>query len=256
MIPRDAGLSSCRALSAIVVIAVSLLACNRQTGPTPDSSSAKPTVASSPPFTTREPERYQGTRITVIERSGPDSYRTTTTTTIARNGIDRREEYETNSGMRLVYLENATGRYVLLPSAKMYANLDEVQSNIGLSPSETDVNASAADALLNQVNNEATYEKLGVEELNGRTVSKYRVTHRTGDSTSADATTLIWIDEALGMPVRSENTSGSSGDTFKVITEWRNIELEVDRKIFELPKDYKQVTHGTLENLYGVTSPK
>jgi hypothetical protein len=256
VIPRDAGLSSCCALSAIVVIAVSFLACNRQASPTPNSSSAKPTVASSPPFTTREPERYRGIRITTIERSGADPFHGTTTTTIARNGINRREEYEANSGLRLVYLENATGRFVLLPSAKMYANLDEVQSSIGLTPSETDINASAADALLNQVDNEATYEKLGVEELNGRTVSKYRVTHRTGNSTSADATTLIWIDEALGMPVRSENSSGSSDDTFKVITEWRNIELEVDRKIFELPKDYQQVTHRTLVNIYGVTSPK
>jgi ribosomal protein S10 len=253
VIASDAGLSSCRALLAIVFIAFLFLGCSRQAAPPTDSSSAKPLLTSSPPFSTREPERYQGTRITTIEHSGPDPYRTTKTTIIARNGINRREEYETISGVRLIYLENAAGRFVLLPSAKLYANLDEPQADNGLPPSDG-ITAGVADALLNQANNEASYEKLGAEELNGRKVAKYRVTG--GGSTAAPSTTLIWIDEVLGMAVRSESSSGASGDTFKVITELRNIELEADRKLFELPKDYKQVSHLTLANAYGEATQK
>lgn len=255
MIARDVGLGSCRALLAIVFIALPFLGCSRQAAPPTDSSTAKPLVASSPPFSTREPERYQGTRITTIEHSSPDPNRTTKTTTIARDGINRREEYETISGVRLIYLENAAGQFVLLPSAKLYANLDESQADTGLPPSD-DITAGVADALLNQVNNEASYEKLGAEELNGRTVSKYRITHLGGGSTAATSTTLIWIDEGLGMAVRSESSSGTSGDPFKVITELRNIELEADRKLFELPKDYKQVSHQALANAYGEATQK
>ena len=58
------------------------------------------------------------------------------------------------------------------------------------------------DQLLNEAHAPATYEKLGTETLAGRTTTKYRVVVVTG--TESQNETLMWIDEALGMPVRSE----------------------------------------------------
>ena len=50
---------------------------------------------------------------------------------------------------------------------------------------------------------------------------------------------LIWIDEALQMPIRSEMT-GSEG--IKVTTELTEVVLDVDNRVFQVPDDYQKIT--------------
>ncbi len=69
--------------------------------------------------------------------------------------------------------------------------------------------------------------------------TKYRVVVVTGADSQNE--TLIWIDEALGMPVRSETMSKSSGHSSKVTMELKDVKLEVDERLFSWPSDYRKV---------------
>ncbi len=103
------------------------------------------------------------------------------------------------------------------------------------------------DQLLNQAHAPATYEKLGTETLAGHPTTKYRVIAVTG--TESQNETLIWIDEALGIPVRSETMSTSSGRTSKVTMELKDVKLEVDERLFSWPADYRKVDPRTIFDL-------
>ena len=59
--------------------------------------------------------------------------------------------------------------------------------------------------------------------------------------TNRQSETLIWIDETLGMPVRSETTDGSEGSV-KAIMEFNDISLSIDQHLFEIPHDYRKVS--------------
>jgi outer membrane lipoprotein-sorting protein len=62
----------------------------------------------------------------------------------------------------------------------------------------------------------------------------------------SDAETLIWIDEALQIPVRWETSSKSADRQTKTVMELSEISLEVDDRIFALPVDYKKVNSQAL----------
>ena len=201
-----------------------------------------------PPFVTKEPERYQAVRIiTTIEsfanpRTSAPLETRTVRVFIARDGEKRREEYDGGRGKQIVYLENAQGRFVLLPSNKSYADLIATDATTESVDSPDEAPELSADRLLHESRSEARYQKLGIESLEGRTTTKYRVTKaEAANGTAATGETLIWIDESLGMPVRSETTF--SGDHYtKVLMELRDISLKLDPTLFEVPADYKKVT--------------
>jgi hypothetical protein len=185
-------------------------------------------VFATPPFSTKEPDRYQATRvITTGEGAATQTY------TIARDGENRREE--TNNGA--VYLESRTGSFLLYPAGKLYADLNadsgetvDAQRNGDFSP----------DRLLHETSSEARYQLLGSESLAGRKTTKYKVAPADwhGESTVG----LIWVDDELGMPIKSEMVSTNSEAPLKVTMELREIRLDVDPRLFELPADYTKVS--------------
>jgi hypothetical protein len=68
-------------------------------------------TSSTPPFATKEPERYQATRVITTSQSvetvsegGAESQ-----TFIARDGDKRREDYESNAGEKVYYLQLPEG---------------------------------------------------------------------------------------------------------------------------------------------------
>lgn len=100
----------------------------------------------------------------------------------------------------------------------------------------------SADLVLNAEPAAAKYEKLGNEIFEGRTTTKYRVVMaRRPDAIVMNDETLIWIDEALGIPVRSETISGAVTYPVKVTMELKDIKLEVDERLFALPVNYRKV---------------
>jgi len=207
-------------------------------------SGAGPTLTSSiPPFSTKEPDRYQAIRIvTFSERSpgGPTAQERITRVLIARDGERRREEYLDGVAERFVYLELPAGQFVLIPSSSLYADAG-VTATPNESESEEKSSVVSPGLLLNE-NSRATYENLGGVMLDGRMTTKYRVTPADGNNNSTTKVeTLIWIDESIGMPVRSETTSSAAEHSSKVTMELQDIKLEVDERLFALPASYRKV---------------
>jgi hypothetical protein len=86
------------------------------------------------------------------------------------------------------------------------------------------------------------FENLGAE--NGLT--KYRV--RLKDMPKDASETLIYIDENLKIPVKQEFYTINGEQKILVFSmELRNLKLQTDDKLFELPKDYRKVSSNEFQ---------
>lgn len=253
------------ALSAFLVltIACAVTSCKRasveNTANTNAASAGDETAT--PPFATKEPERYQWTRVITGAVAGSSNQPPVSQTVfMARDGDRRREDYELLQGVKLTVLRLPEGSYTLYPAKKIYAEIGgDVGAKEGAGEARNVPPDFSADKLVNASRTGARYERLGTEEVNGRSATKYRVTTKSaqGGETSE---TLLWIDEALGMPIKSESTTKTdAGGESKYTVEYRDIKLETDDSLFTLPKDYRKVSQEeiqreTLSNLPGLLS--
>ena len=205
-----------------------------------------------PPFSTKEPPTYQATRIiSTTDSDTNEAQPVITKVSIARSGESRREDYESEADSRIVYLDTPAGSFVLLPAKKVFAQIKSGATDLPLPTAEAQAEAGAdfsTEALLSEAPT-ARYEKLGTENLSGRLTTKYRVTNARSTGTEPTSTSLIWVDEVLGMPIRSEMETSEAARRAKVIIEMRDIELQVDPKLFELPADYKRIDEAELLKL-------
>ena len=160
-------------------------------------------------------------------------------TSIAKDGNRRRDEYETGTE-KIVYLDLPDGRFILLPAAKLYADVSgEAASARDLSDLKGGSEAGSPDLLLNADRIETRYQKLGGEIINGRNTAKYRVLVNTSArGTVSTGESFIWIDETLGMPVKSETVTTDGNRTTMELSE---IVLDVDKGDFQIPGGYKKV---------------
>jgi hypothetical protein len=145
-------------------------------------------------------------------------------------------------------LDTPAGSFVLLPAKKLFAQIKTGSTDLPLPTAEAQAEAGAdfsTEALLSETPT-ARYEKLGTESLSGRLITKYRVTSGRSTGTEPTSVALIWVDEMLGMPIRSETETSEAARRSKVIIEMRDIELQVDPKLFELPADYKRIDEAEL----------
>ena len=203
------------------------------------------TISSTPPFETAEPERYRATRtITTVTANGQTLV---TKYSIARDGELRRDESESN-GQRVVYLTLGEQRFVLLPAEKFYAAITNEDPNPTGQEAET-----SPDRLLHTELVTPGYQKLGAETIAGRNLQKYRVVvnNSAGENVSVGET-LLWFDEALHMPVRTEI---SSPDGTRVTTELSDVVLNVDPKLFEIPKDFQKIEFNKLRERLKYNQP-
>jgi len=204
------------------------------------SPSPETLVSSSPPFQTREPDRYRATRtITIVTARGGT---VVTKSLTARDGEMRRHESET-AGKKMVYLDVPQGRFVLLPDDNLYADLaNETAFNSG--QDEEQLELSPERLLHGDGSSNTTYQKLGTEVINGRNANKYRVVVNSSRPENVSLSeTLIWIDEALNMPIKSET---NSQDGTRVTMEISEIALDFDKNLFEIPDSYEKVTFTEL----------
>lgn len=208
----------------------------------------------SPPFSTKEPERFQARMVTEgrfgegSNLPGTPEIRTAEEL-ITRDGEKRRVDRELSGGMKVSYLQLSSGLYLLVHEKKIYAEV-KVTDEGGEATSPKSVPADfSPDKLLNQSPGGARYEKLGTEDVNGRATVKYRVTivENAGAADSRTTENLMWIDESLGMPVKSEMiTTGANYGSAKYSMEMRDIKQDFDPSFLELPTDYKKVDYKEL----------
>jgi hypothetical protein len=190
------------------------------------NASPEPIVSTTPPFQTREPDRYQATRtLTVVT---PNGKTIVTKTLIARDGPLRREESD-----GVVYLDLPEGRFVLLPDQQVYA---AVTAEDHLDPEEDEV---SPDRLLHTDPITTTYQALGTEVVGGRSANKYRIV--VNNSAAENVTqneTFMWIDETLTMPLKSETKSTAGARTTMELT---GIALDLDKQLFQIPANYEKI---------------
>lgn len=222
------------AATAVSVVLLVTASCRSQSESitTSGSQSSDTVVSSTPPFQTKEPERYHAVRTTTVVSAAGETL--VTKTSVARDVEMRRHE----SG-KVVYLDVPEGKFVLLPAEKLYANLTD-QSTINADKDEE----ISPEGLLHEDSESTSYQKLGAETIGGRNTTKYRVVvNSSPPSNVSQSETLMWIDEALQMPVRSET---KSADGTRVTMELSEIKLEVDKDLFKVPKDYQKLTFSEL----------
>jgi outer membrane lipoprotein-sorting protein len=220
------------------------VASNQNSGAANAGGGTEETLAT-PPFATKEPEHYQALRV-ITSSAGKEANSSgavdslESQTFIARDGDRRREDYEMPEGTKVSFLQLPNGTYVLLPKKKMYAEWKPEAGSGGEGRMASVPPDFSPDKLLNEARPEAHYEKLGVETIDGRATSKYRVILRgkTGAAKETTTESLVWVDEALGMPIKSEMTSTSGA---RVLMELRDIKERVEASLFELPQDYRKV---------------
>jgi hypothetical protein len=207
---------------------------------------AKDESQPTPPFSTKEPNQFQAKMIFSASLGGdlldlpPQVY------SVSRDGDKRRVEFEQN-GERVAMLQIPSGQFLLNLTKKEYSNLNLAK----LTGSEKNGSANNPfDKILNQTRPNANYEKLGQEEVEGRMTTKYRVTSQevmnTGENPKekVKVESFIWVDESLGMPIKSETNYISEGGPKGVKSTMivREIKLETPAaSLFEIPKDFKKV---------------
>lgn len=195
-----------------------------------------------PPFPTKEPERYQALRVITASIDGKAAddeaeLGALKKTFIARDGARRREDYEATG---ISFLQLPSGTYVLMPEKKLYAEWKSETNGVVNGKTANVPPIISPDKLLNETRPEAHYEKLGTETVNGRMTVKYRITlkGKAGDAKETTTENFIWVDESLGMPIKSEMAS-TGGARFTM--ELRDIKETVDAGTFDLPQDYRKV---------------
>jgi len=255
-----------RTAAIIFILSLALLvtgtSCNRsgsESNTSGGASNGNATTASdntskTPPFATKEPERYEATMVVTGNLGGDTpvipgvSNLLSKEVRIARDGDRRRVDYELIPGARMSDLQIPAGHYMLLHSKKMYAEVKPGDSADLTAAVRNLPSDFSPDKLINESSPGANYEKLGTEVLNGRTTTKYRVTTKgKGEGSGMATETIVWVDESLGMPIKSETVStGDRARGSKVTMELRDIKQEVDHARFELPKDYKKVTSNEI----------
>ncbi len=180
------------------------------------------------PFSTKEPDVYQAEIVLTNYLGNEKSERKIFT---ARNGAKLRCDYEN----KISFLQpNENENFLIHNGKKIYA---ESQTNSGALNETVD---AIKDFLTAEWLNEkrgAAFENLGAE--NGLT--KYLV--RLENAPNINSETLIFVDGNLKIPVRQEFYTINSEQKILVFSmELRNLKLEADDKLFELPKDFRKVS--------------
>ncbi len=215
-------------LSLLCLLAIASCRTASETTPT-DAPATDTVVSTTPPFQTKEPERYSAKRaITTIMANGET---VVSTTLIARDGPLRRED---SPETRLAYLELPEGRFVLSTEQKTYSLVTREDRS-----GTTEAEDNSPDLLLHTDTINTTYQALGTETFGGRSTRKYRfVVNNSRTENVSPNETLMWIDDELKMPIKSETRSP---DGTRIVTELSNFMLDFDKQLFQIPPDYKKV---------------
>lgn len=221
-----------KTLFASFSVALITLSCAPSQRVATETNTNETVVSSTPPFQTKEPERYRATRtITSVNATGET---VVTKNRVARDGELRRDETEMWQ-RRVVYLYLPKGKFLLVPDEKVFVDLTKTEDTSAID----EESESSPDRLLHTEPIATSYQQIATETVNGRTAQKYRVVVNSSAGTNVSVNeTLIWIDETLHMPIKSETTSG---DGKRVTMELSEIALDVDESVFQIPEGYEKI---------------
>ena len=202
----------------------------------------------SPPFVTKEPEKYAA-QIVFQSKLAPNAANIVEQTYfVAREAMNRRLDFELGK-TKITNLQLSDKRQIIsLPDKKVYTELDASDEKmfIGESPE------LSLEQLLNAKPQGATFRKIGAETINGRATTKYRLDYGAiREAPEARTETVVWIDETLGLPIKTEVVALENNQPNGAIStvELREIKPEVEPKTFDVPKDFRQITFAEMQKL-------
>lgn len=194
---------------------------------------------------TAEPEKYSATLVFTLQTSGGDKAMgiPPLAVQVARNAADRRVEFKLPDGTPLVYLDHDNRHYVIVPSKKQYAELSKESTGAQLQKLMT------PGQIVADLKNKSGVEKVGEEQINGRTAEKYRYATSKDTKTQAGQVTaeaFVFIDKETRLPLRTEVNAESSGEVkgvnaARIVAEMRDLKTDVDAAQFQIPEGYSQV---------------
>ena len=210
------------------------------------NTSATPSTATS--FAPREPERYSVTNTITIQPTGssPQANVPPLQFGFAKLGLDRRVSFKLPDPVgEVIYLEKAPLKYLIFPARNQYVELDPTELGFALGDVMSPVSA------IERLKEKAQYEQLGVETINGRSAVKYRFKGSADTHTkvgTAQADSIVYIDQETGLPLRSEiDTTSSSGAGARIVTVAESLQFTPDATLFEVPTSMKKVTSAELK---------
>ena len=248
----------CGTLSLAFAIAAGTTACQPGTTTTttsntatatnanPEASNANSTSAtntSGVTIETREPEQYRATLVLSAMAEGkPQGIQLPIE--VERSGDNRRYTFNSLPLIgQVIFLDRADKRYLILPGRKQYAEI--TPQLIGF-----DVRSLTPGQMVAHLQMLRGVERVGEEQRDGRTVTKYRyaATAKTASSAGDVSTeSFIYVDKDTGLPLHAEMAGRSSGNMQGVsrahlVADMKDIQTTVNAADLELPEGLTKLT--------------
>jgi hypothetical protein len=244
-------------------VALALLASYGCTGPTGNTNVNVNTNANTSPFQAAN-SNSSAAGAGSLEAREPESYSTTMTLTgqyaggqrqgnlptlqfeFARMDDDRRWSFNLPQPIgEVIYLDKDNLKYLLIPARNQYVELRPEELGFRLGDVMTPV------SIIEQLKSRGQHEILGTEPVNGRPAIKHRFAGAADTRTGAgsiEADSFVYVDQQTGLPLRSEvNFTSDRGDTARLVTETRDIQLNPQPSLFEIPTNMRKVTTQELK---------
>jgi hypothetical protein len=216
---------------------------NANTSPANINANISP--APSGTIATREPEKYRAVLVFSAETEGGQKTIgiPSLSAAVARNGADRRVSFKLPDGSDLIYLEQGDKHIVIAPARKQYAELTPEATGFQLQKLMT------PGQLVSYLEKLKGVERVGEEQMGGRTAEKYRYATATNTSTSAGevkSEAFVYVDKETGLPLRAELFTEASGNVqgvkgARIVAEMRDISTTVDDSLFQVAPGLNKV---------------
>lgn len=218
---------------------------NTATTNTSTTTTNTATTTATTTINAREPEQYRATMVITGQTTGNNQTAASFSIDVARNGSDRYYAFKNLPGIgQINYIDRADKSYVVIPSQRQYFEVTPETTGFKVP------RAMTPGMMVEQLQHQQGVTLVGEEQLNGRTVTKYRFAGTTQTGSQAgqvSGESFVYVDKETGLPLRAEGSSAAQGNVQGVsgghaVMEMRDLQTSVDPSLFEVPQDYKKLT--------------
>ena len=218
---------------------------NANNSPAMNVNASPSTADAGPMIETREPDKYRATLVLTAEATGGSSTPNIPklSADVSRDGDSRRISFKMPNGEPVIYLDKTDKRYAILPNRKQYAELTQEALGFDVARMMT------PGQMVQHLKQQRGYQRVGEEQMDGRTAVKYRYAGTTQTGTAAGevkAETFVYIDKDTGLPLRAEMNSEATGNVegvkgLRIVAVLSGISTDVPATDFEVPQGYSKV---------------
>ena len=167
---------------------------------------------------------------------------------VARSGDNRRYAFNLPAIGQIVLLDRSDKRYLIIPQRKQYAEL--TPELLGF-----DFRSLTPAQVVAHLRRQQGVERVGEEQSNGRTVTRYRYAATAQTQTQAGqvrADSYFLVDKETGLPVHAELSGQSTGNVqgvsrARLVADMTDIQTTTNAADFELPQGYQQLTEQQIK---------